>query len=57
MLRHQVDLTGMELYLGSECHWVFVGIADMQSLKNHGLEISQPGLEPGQGLTWEMTKH
>ncbi len=52
-----MDLTGMELYLGSECHWVFIGIADMQSFMNHGLEISQPALEPGQGLTWEMTKH
>jgi hypothetical protein len=26
-------------------------------IKNHGLEISQPGFEPGEGLTWEMTKH
>ncbi|MED6221014.1 hypothetical protein PIB30_050427 [Stylosanthes scabra] len=24
--------------------------------KKHGLEISQPGLEPNNGLTWEMTK-
>ncbi|CAM6057073.1 unnamed protein product [Sphagnum tenellum] len=28
----------------------------VELIKNHGLEISQPGLEPGQGLTWEMTK-
>ncbi|XP_065868517.1 uncharacterized protein [Euphorbia lathyris] len=25
-------------------------------VKKHGLEISQPGLEPNHGLTWEMTK-
>ncbi|KAJ4748702.1 lysine ketoglutarate reductase trans-splicing protein (DUF707) [Rhynchospora pubera] len=25
-------------------------------VKKHGLEISQPGLEPNQGLTWQMTK-
>lgn len=25
-------------------------------VKKHGLEISQPGLEPYEGLTWEMTK-
>lgn len=25
-------------------------------VKKHGLEISQPGLEPTRGLTWQMTK-
>ncbi|URE30529.1 lysine ketoglutarate reductase trans-splicing related 1 [Musa troglodytarum] len=25
-------------------------------VKKHGLEISQPGLEPDKGLTWQMTK-
>ncbi|EHA8587828.1 hypothetical protein COCNU_scaffold003335G000020 [Cocos nucifera] len=25
-------------------------------VKKHGLEISQPGLEPNRGLTWQMTK-
>lgn len=25
-------------------------------IKKHGLEISQPGLEPNSGLTWQMTK-
>ncbi|KAF6166246.1 hypothetical protein GIB67_031030 [Kingdonia uniflora] len=25
-------------------------------IKKHGLEISQPGLEPNKGLTWQMTK-
>ncbi|XP_010555939.1 PREDICTED: uncharacterized protein LOC104825316 isoform X2 [Tarenaya hassleriana] len=25
-------------------------------VKKHGLEISQPGLQPYEGLTWEMTK-
>ena len=25
-------------------------------VKKYGLEISQPGLEPNNGLTWEMTK-
>ncbi|CAL1366787.1 unnamed protein product [Linum trigynum] len=25
-------------------------------VKKHGLEISQPGLEPNNGLTWQMTK-
>lgn len=25
-------------------------------VKKHGLEISQPGIEPNNGLTWEMTK-
>jgi hypothetical protein len=29
----------------------------VELVKNHGLEISQLGLEPGQGLIWEMTKH
>uniref|UniRef100_A0A5B6ZN63 Lysine ketoglutarate reductase trans-splicing protein n=1 Tax=Davidia involucrata TaxID=16924 RepID=A0A5B6ZN63_DAVIN len=25
-------------------------------VRKHGLEISQPGLDPNQGLTWQMTK-
>ncbi|KAG9451654.1 hypothetical protein H6P81_011619 [Aristolochia fimbriata] len=28
----------------------------LELVKKHGLEISQPGLEPNKGLTWEMTK-
>ncbi|XP_039004281.1 uncharacterized protein LOC120131344 [Hibiscus syriacus] len=28
----------------------------VQLVKKHGLEISQPGLEPNNGLTWQMTK-
>jgi hypothetical protein len=28
----------------------------MELIKRHGLEISQPGLDPSQGLTWQMTK-
>lgn len=28
----------------------------IQLVKKYGLEISQPGLEPNNGLTWEMTK-
>ncbi|GMH07119.1 hypothetical protein Nepgr_008959 [Nepenthes gracilis] len=28
----------------------------IELVKKHGLEISQPGLEPNNGLTWEMTK-
>ncbi|KAH7670439.1 hypothetical protein IHE45_10G027400 [Dioscorea alata] len=28
----------------------------LELVKKHGLEISQPGLEPDKGLTWEMTK-
>ncbi|CAN4119313.1 unnamed protein product [Withania somnifera] len=28
----------------------------MQLVKKHGLDISQPGLEPNNGLTWQMTK-
>ncbi|KAK1295163.1 hypothetical protein QJS10_CPA16g00407 [Acorus calamus] len=28
----------------------------IQLVKKHGLEISQPGLEPNRGLTWQMTK-
>ncbi|KAM0070364.1 hypothetical protein Hdeb2414_s0001g00012301 [Helianthus debilis subsp. tardiflorus] len=28
----------------------------IQMVKKHGLEISQPGLEPNNGLTWQMTK-
>ncbi|XVF46320.1 hypothetical protein PTKIN_Ptkin03bG0018200 [Pterospermum kingtungense] len=28
----------------------------MELIKKHGLEISQPGLEPNNGLTWQMTK-
>ncbi|KAL4190248.1 hypothetical protein AMTRI_Chr07g74830 [Amborella trichopoda] len=28
----------------------------IQLVKKHGLEISQPGLEPDKGLTWQMTK-
>ncbi|CAK9213530.1 unnamed protein product [Sphagnum troendelagicum] len=30
-------------------------LQDMQSFKNHGLEISQPGLEPGQEEQWSRT--
>ncbi|KAL9229308.1 hypothetical protein vseg_004791 [Gypsophila vaccaria] len=28
----------------------------LKLVKKHGLEISQPGLEPDKGLTWQMTK-
>jgi hypothetical protein len=28
----------------------------MNLVIKHGLEISQPGIEPNNGLTWEMTK-
>ncbi|XVF20251.1 hypothetical protein REPUB_Repub11eG0181500 [Reevesia pubescens] len=28
----------------------------IELIKKHGLEISQPGLEPNNGLTWQMTK-
>ncbi|XP_077227084.1 trimethylguanosine synthase (DUF707) [Tasmannia lanceolata] len=28
----------------------------LQLVMKHGLEISQPGLEPNKGLTWQMTK-
>ncbi|CAH9097488.1 unnamed protein product [Cuscuta epithymum] len=28
----------------------------IQLVREHGLEISQPGLEPNHGLTWQMTK-
>jgi hypothetical protein len=28
----------------------------MDLVIKHGLEISQPGIEPNNGLTWEMTK-
>ncbi|KAK1319207.1 hypothetical protein QJS10_CPB04g01519 [Acorus calamus] len=28
----------------------------IQLVKKHSLEISQPGLEPNRGLTWQMTK-
>ncbi|KAK3023120.1 hypothetical protein RJ639_042709, partial [Escallonia herrerae] len=28
----------------------------VQLIRKHGLDISQPGLEPNNGLTWQMTK-
>ncbi|GAB4848061.1 hypothetical protein Ancab_002723 [Ancistrocladus abbreviatus] len=28
----------------------------LELVRKHGLEISQPGLEPNRGLTWQMTK-
>lgn len=34
----------------------FNGDKYMQLVKKHRLEISQPGLEPNEGLTWAMTK-
>ncbi|KAL6979339.1 hypothetical protein U1Q18_021003 [Sarracenia purpurea var. burkii] len=34
----------------------FNGDKYIQLVKKHGLEISQPGLEPNNGLTWQMTK-
>ncbi|KAL4560895.1 hypothetical protein LXL04_033051 [Taraxacum kok-saghyz] len=34
----------------------FNGDKYMELVKKHGLEISQPGLEPNYGLTWQMTK-
>ncbi|XP_015874419.1 uncharacterized protein LOC107411361 [Ziziphus jujuba] len=34
----------------------FNGEKYISLVKKHGLEISQPGLEPNNGLTWEMTK-
>ncbi|KAF7805604.1 lysine ketoglutarate reductase trans-splicing-like protein [Senna tora] len=34
----------------------FDGDKYIELVKKHGLEISQPGLEPNNGLTWEMTK-
>jgi hypothetical protein len=32
------------------------GCRYIELVKKYGLEISQPGLEPDKGLTWEMTK-
>ncbi|KAH7279262.1 hypothetical protein KP509_37G012500 [Ceratopteris richardii] len=34
----------------------FDGEEYIRLVKKHGLEISQPGLEPNRGLTWQMTK-
>ncbi|XP_058780133.1 uncharacterized protein LOC131653846 [Vicia villosa] len=34
----------------------FDGDKYMNLVKKYGLEISQPGIEPNNGLTWEMTK-
>ncbi|XP_065875248.1 uncharacterized protein [Euphorbia lathyris] len=34
----------------------FNGEEYLKLVKKHGLEISQPGLEPNKGLTWQMTK-
>ncbi|KAJ1377198.1 hypothetical protein SESBI_49140, partial [Sesbania bispinosa] len=34
----------------------FNGDKYINLVKKYGLEISQPGLEPNKGLTWEMTK-
>ncbi|CAA2938969.1 uncharacterized protein LOC111406312 [Olea europaea subsp. europaea] len=34
----------------------FVAEEYIKLVKKHGLEISQPGLEPNRGLTWQMTK-
>ncbi|PON76785.1 hypothetical protein PanWU01x14_031050 [Parasponia andersonii] len=34
----------------------FNGNKYIELVKRHGLEISQPGLEPNNGLTWQMTK-
>ncbi|XP_010531567.1 PREDICTED: uncharacterized protein LOC104807825 isoform X2 [Tarenaya hassleriana] len=34
----------------------FNGEEYIKLVKKHGLEISQPGLEPNRGLTWPMTK-
>ncbi|KAJ9698088.1 hypothetical protein PVL29_007275 [Vitis rotundifolia] len=34
----------------------FNGEKYIELVKKHGLEISQPGLEPNNGLTWQMTK-
>ncbi|KAM7496777.1 hypothetical protein LguiA_021191 [Lonicera macranthoides] len=34
----------------------FDGDKYIELVKKHGLEISQPGLEPNNGLTWQMTK-
>ncbi|KAM7257729.1 hypothetical protein ACFE04_013470 [Oxalis oulophora] len=34
----------------------FDGKKYIEMVKKHGLEISQPGLEPNEGLTWQMTK-
>ena len=35
---------------------IFLFFRYIELVKKHGLEISQPGLEPNNGLTWEMTK-
>ena len=34
----------------------WVGRRYVELIKKYGLEISQPGIEPDKGLTWEMTK-
>lgn len=28
----------------------------IELVRKHGLDISQPGLQPDKGLTWQMTK-
>lgn len=33
-----------------------VALRYIELVRKHGLEISQPGLEPNKGLTWQMTK-
>lgn len=51
MLNYHVQLSDRFLYT---CYVQFTRY--IQLVKKHGLEISQPGLEPNNGLTWQMTK-
>ena len=44
-----LNVIGLKALLS--CNFRYIKI-----VKKHGLEISQPGLEPNKGLTWQMTK-
>jgi hypothetical protein len=38
-----------DIYILLDCRYI-------RLVKKYGLDISQPGLEPDRGLTWQMTK-
>lgn len=50
------------LFLSDLLVFVLIKIISMlisryiELVRKHGLEISQPGLQPDRGLTWQMTK-
>jgi hypothetical protein len=59
MQRSMPSLSALPLKASWRDSLTFIRVFDyryIKLVKKHGLDISQPGLQPDRGLTWQMTK-